>query len=65
MVGKNESIAIITGLIALVILVKGWPFGNPVEFAEIWIYLWRGIFTISLVGIGYKALKAFVLWVIE
>lgn len=65
MIGKTETIAIIVSVIAFVILVKGWPFGNPVEIAEIWLWVWRGIFTLGIVGMSYKVLKAFIMWVIE
>ncbi|MEE9118250.1 MAG: hypothetical protein V3U02_06625 [Calditrichia bacterium] len=45
------------GIFAVIILVTGFPFGNPKTFEDIWVMAWTGVFWFALLGAVIKSMK--------
>ncbi len=54
---KLDIGSVTLGAIAIVILMTGWPFGNPMSLEDIWTWGWKGIFWITLLGTIVTSLK--------
>ncbi len=54
---KLDKGSVTLGIFAVIILVTGFPFGNPKTFEDIWVMAWTGVFWFALLGAVIKSMK--------
>lgn len=47
---KLDMGSVVLGIFAIILLLSGWPFSNPMTSEDLWQWIWKGILWITLLG---------------